>query len=549
MRRLYVLAGFAGLLATAACSHDVLSVQNPNSPDISRVLKKPADVESIIGSSFNTVWTVTVGVNTDGLTQQMMVMSFENASSLANYGMGPRVGIPRNSIDNSPGNAVAAGNSYDFFTVDRGARAASLGLVQLNSPGFTIGSANLNARARAFAFFTMGYANAVLALTYDSAAAVTETNSTVAFPPLLFHTALMDTALAQMDSSINEAGLMGTLTMPNTWIPSYTPGGPEFIRLVRSFKAHFRASIARSPAERAAVDWTKVRDDAVNGITGDVVMQLDPSKGWRYGWYVQHFLFDTWTQQTPMILGMADSAGLYDAYLATPLNSRSAFLIRSADKRLPSGDTRAAQQVYSGTGVVQTPGQGVPVGGSGALPYFRNRTANDPPSLAFLVSQYDWYREQDLYNKLQIGPFPLIQKAVVDLLAAEAYYRLGDLANAAARINITRVGNGQLPALPATMTTTSQVPGGTACVPRVPDPATGFKSTKCGTLFEALKWEKRMETAFMQYGAWYFDSRGWGDLAQGTPVEWPVPYQELQTRAQPIYNGTNQTTAVGTYGY
>jgi hypothetical protein len=99
------------------------------------------------------------------------------------------------------------------------------------------------------------------------------------------------------------------------------------------------------------------------------------------------------------------------------------------------------------------------------------------------------------------------------------------------------------------MTTTSQVPGGTACVPRVPDPATGFKSTKCGTLFEALKWEKRMETAFMQYGAWYFDSRGWGDLAQGTPVEWPVPYQELQTRAQPIYNGTNQTTAVGTYGY
>ena len=51
------------------------------------------------------------------------------------------------------------------------------------------------------------------------------------------------------------------------------------------------------------------------------------------------------------------------------------------------------------------------------------------------------------------------------------------------------------------------------------------------------------------HGGWYFDSRGWGDLAKGTNVEWMVPYQEMQTRAEDIYNGTNVTTAIGTYGY
>src|SRR2546423_7142897 len=145
MRRVYVLAGLAGLLATAACSHDVLTVPNQNSPDIGRVLAKPSDVESIIGSSFNTVWVGSVGGSNDNINNQMAVMSLENGSSLANFGMGPRIGLPRSPIDNSPGNAVASGNSFDFFTEDRGARAASLGLVQLNSPGFTIGSAAQNA--------------------------------------------------------------------------------------------------------------------------------------------------------------------------------------------------------------------------------------------------------------------------------------------------------------------------------------------------------------------------------------------------------------------
>jgi hypothetical protein len=541
---LYVIAGCAGLVAAIGCQ-DTLAVTNNNNPDAARALARPSDVEALIGSSLNTVWRAMNGQN-DNVDNQMRVFSFENSSSLANFGFGTRIGIPRNPIDNSKGNPVLVGNFWDYAQDDKGARSAALGLAAMNKTGFSLGTPAQDIRGRAFAFFVMGMGNANMALVYDSAAIVNEFNGNDInpYPPLLAHDSVMKLALIQLDSAQANASKMTTALLA-TWIPGNALTGPQFIQVIRSYKARFRAEVARTPTERAAVNWTQVRDDALAGITADLVITLDPSKSWDYVWYVQHFLFDAWTQQSPLYAGMADSvrpagdpAGPgYDAWLAAGLNNRFAFLIKSADQRFPPGDTRAAQQAASTVGTLQTP--------SRANLYFRNRTSPDPPGLPYTVSQYDWFRFQQLYQANRIGNFPMLQKTEVDLLAAEAYYRLGDLASAAAKINITRQAKGNLP---PTMVATDQVPGGGACVPRVPDPATNFTSATCGTLFEALKWEKRMELAFMQYGAWYFDSRGWGDLALQTPLEWPVPYQEMDTRSEKLYNSTTKAP-VGTYGY
>ena len=476
MRKLYLFAGCAGLVAAIGC-RDTLSVPNDNNPDAARALARPSDVEALIGSSLNTVWRAMNGQN-DNVDNQMRVFAFENSSSLANFGFGTRIPIPRGSIDNSKGNPVLVGNFWDFAQDAKGARSAALGLAQLDKAGFTLGSPAQDTRGRAFAFFVMGLGNANMALVYDSGAVVNEINGNDnPYPPLLGHDSLMKLALIQLDSAQVYAQAMSTALLA-TWIPGNALTGPQFVQVIRSYKARFRAAVARTPAERAAVDWTKVRDDALAGITADLSIDLDPSKSWDYIWYVQHFLFDAWTQQSPLYAGMADSvrpandpAGPgYDAWLATSLNSRFAFLIKSADQRFPPGDTRAAQQAASTVGTLQTP--------SRSNLYFRNRTSPDPPGLPYTVSQYDWFRFQQLYQNNRIGKFPMLQKAEVDLLAAEAYYRLGDLANAAAKINITRVAKGNLPALPATMTATDQVPGGGACVPRVPDPATNFTSAK-----------------------------------------------------------------------
>ena len=91
------------------------------------------------------------------------------------------------------------------------------------------------------------------------------------------------------------------------------------------------------------------------------------------------------------------------------------------------------------------------------------------------------------------------------------------------------------------------MPNGTnGCVPRIPvGPA--FTSSACGTLWEALKYEKRMETQFTSWSNWWFDGRGWGDLPAQTPPHWPVPYQEMDARSVPFYSVAG-TAPVGTYG-
>jgi hypothetical protein len=71
-------------------------------------------------------------------------------------------------------------------------------------------------------------------------------------------------------------------------------------------------------------------------------------------------------------------------------------------------------------------------------------------------------------------------------------------------------------------------------------------------MLEALKYEKRMELALLPLGGWFFDARGWGDLLENTPLEYPVPVPELDARRLPYYNlggGGKSSAARGTYGF
>jgi hypothetical protein len=114
-----------------------------------------------------------------------------------------------------------------------------------------------------------------------------------------------------------------------------------------------------------------------------------------------------------------------------------------------------------------------------------------------------------------------------------------------------------LPAITA-FDATSPVPGGASCVPKVPV-GPSYNTIACGNMLEAMKWEKRIETAYTHFAPWFLDGRGWGDLAAGTPLFWPVPYQDLQARGalpSAIYStgdgvGTapNSAAVKGTYGW
>ncbi|NOT09935.1 MAG: hypothetical protein HOP28_17220 [Gemmatimonadales bacterium] len=539
------LAGLAWVLTVGACSLDVI---NENNPDTDRVLATPADVQSLLGGQFTRVHSCLYNSSTS-VRPQMNVMSFENFSGNANFGMSNRSGIPRAGIDNTLGNGFEGEHIRTWNICSEAARVAANILRRLNAEGFTIGSAGLDARARAFAHFVKGVAIGYLALTYDSATVIDETLDTQAVPELVGYQDAMNEAIKGLDSAEAVATADGSgFPLLAAWISGNALTAPNFIRVVRSYRARFRANVGRTPAERGAADWTKIIADATNGITANLDMTTGGTTGVNNTWVNQAYVFTNWSQMTPFILGMGDTSGGFDAWLATPLGSRAPFTIVSPDLRLPQGATRAAQNA-------DTP---IPFA-LATRRYFRNRLAGEDatPGGSWGWSAYDHIRFYDWsITRGATGAFPFFVVAELDMLAAEGYLRAGNVAAAVPLINKTRVGTatsgGGLPALLTTMSATDPVPGGANCVPRVPV-APAYTSTACGTVLEALKWEKRLETINTHYGAWFFDHRGWGDLVEGTALNWPVPTAELLTRLKTIYSlggvGGPQAAAKGTYGY
>ena len=112
----------------------------------------------------------------------------------------------------------------------------------------------------------------------------------------------------------------------------------------------------------------------------------------------------------------------------------------------------------------------------------------------------------------------------LQFIAAEANYRLGNRDAAMAHVNMSRA-RGDLP--PFT-DPNGVAPGGDRCVPQMPDGS-------CGDLWEAYKYEKRIELFHYGFGTEYFDDRGWGDLVQWTWEQVPVPGSELELLLMEVY--------------
>jgi len=537
---LVAVIGLAGCLGT-------LDVTNANNPDRDRVLRTPADVEALISQLYQNFNNATIGGSNDGLAPQIRSSGMESYSGNANFQMGPRGAIPRANphVDNGRGNAGEGGNLRDFQRLSVTSRSASDGLRKLATAGFSLGSPAQDARGKAFAQFALGLSLGHLGMIYDSAATVSPTDDPEAIPPLRGYTDVMTTALGWLDSA--EATVNATTavfgSLPNTWIKGNALNADAFLRIIRSYRARVRTAGARTPAELATVDWQKVIADATNGITADLNIAMNFGLGWDVVWVIQHYLFQSWHQAWQFMVGFADTSGGFDGWLSQPVANRTPFLVVTPDRRFPQGTTRAAQQASS------------PAVPSGNL-YFRNRPgAQDIAGISLAFSYYDHYRFQAFFNSQRQGNFPVMTLAEMKLLAAEGYIRTNQVALAGPLIDYSRVAKGNLPSVAGITDLSTPVPGGAGCVPRVPQPPS-FTSTACGNLLEALKWEKRMETAFIGYAAWYFDSRGWGDLPQGTALHWPVPWQEMDARSSEsrFYNmpdlakGTLPGAAVGSYG-
>jgi hypothetical protein len=552
-RSTVLLGGVMVLSALAACD-DPLNVVNENNPDVARALATPAGIEGLIAASFRDVHNGTHGAS-DALWPQAMSMAFEGYASVANFGMSLRGGLPRIPIDNNRGNATAVGNLRDFSQMQRQSRNISNGIRALDglvASGGTLsgtpaagGNAN-DRRARAFAFLTLGISLGNVSLMYDSAAIVTPAVASSDVPSLSSAANVNAAALRMLDTAIAVATAAPAFTIPGdqpTWLRGFALTNAELIRVARSYKARFRAGVARTPAQRSAVNWQAVIDDATAGITRDLTVDISNANGWLLSWVNQASVFQGWHQAPLFVLGMADTSGAYSTWLNTPLQQRQLFPVVTVDRRFPRGETRVAQAAVTGANPQQAPSSPT------QTQYFIARPVSfDTPGEAWGNSPYDNFRFLYFRQGTLNGIWLTMTKAEIDLLAAEGFLRTNRVADAARLIDITRTRNG-LPALTGVITSADQpVPGGAVgCIPKVPA-APNFTSAACGNILEALKYEKRLETAFTGYAQWFVDSRGWGDLPTNTPLEWPVPFNEMDSRFQPFYN-SNTVAARGTYGF
>jgi hypothetical protein len=499
MKKLLILPALA--LIIVACQD--LDVTNPNEPDRDRATRQPAATETFVASAFRPWWRR--AGHDDYPSWAFSTMANEITSGFADFGQLELSALPRASWNNSPVNArnqVSEGPWYDLYAA---ISAATDGAAAIED-GLVITNAANTQRTLAFAKFIQGISHGYLGLYFDSAFVVDESLQldTISEPTLRPYPEVIDEAILMLDSAIAIAQRT-TFTFPADNFMFVSMTSAQFVRLANSFAARLMVYSARTPAERAAVDWPAVIARIDAGITTDFAPNAQPD-----------ILFDDWkrlvarVRQTARpsdfgrpsydLLGPADSTQGYVNWLNTPVADRRAFQMRTRDRRI----------------------QGATVGSAGT---YVGYNLND----IFTASRGTWrfshyfFRRYGLGETWTNGPQPAMLVSEMNLLKAEGLMRTGQAAAAVPLINISRQANGQLPAV-----TVDGPPDEAGCVPRK---ANGT----CGSLWDALRYEKGIEGLGVNGVVRFLDMRGWQGLPENTILQLPVPGSELAVLQRDLY--------------
>jgi hypothetical protein len=505
------LLGAGALLLMGACAD--LEVNNLNEPDRTRALATAGDLEALGAGAYRTNFFA--AHSSSGPALALALSADEYTSSAANFAGLDFYQEPRQPVNNTTtyNNASILRHTWASAYSAISSSSDVLKALQDQKVAAQLG-AQRTARLKTIATFNQGLGLGWLGLTYDRAFIVDETTDLAAPVPLSPYTEVVEKAIKKLYDAAELAEATSWSTEPG-WFANVTLSNTQIKQLAFSYAARFRAQVARTPEERNAVNWAQVIQDANKGITADYNPVMDDEVWWDYiKVYPSFGPFGWWDMR---YAGMADSTGGYQAWMATPMQQRQPFQMASPDKRFPSST--------ASTGA----------GSKGKYVGYQVSTRSQPGRGTFQWSNYRDFRFQTYFTTFE-GAVPDITVREMRLLRAEGLYRQGNLKAAADSINVTRVGNGGLDSV-----TVNGVPNTPRCVPRLPN-------GQCGTLFDALKWEKRVEIWMHYLGDWFFDSRAWGDLQTGAPLHLPVPASDLLLAGEELYTfgGVGGRCASGT---
>ena len=520
LRRVSWALGALLMIGAAGCLD--LGVTNPNNPDRQRATATPTDVQSIITSAFSKFFE---DVNQNIRTVQVSAVADEFSSNFLDYGQYDTSREPREAYINqtSYSYASAAANPWiELYAVNSsandGLQAIERGVViEVPACGSSTPT-DQTERARAFAKFIQGLAHGWVALSYDQGFVVDEFRDLENDPPELQpYEAVMDSAIVFLRQTIEIAeDNTFSLCEEDNFIPGVTLSNVELAELAHTMIARFMAYLPRTPEDRAAVNWTEVLAELDAGLDRSVNPVGSPDileSGYKQLIARQRSTTPSdHTRVDYMIVGPADTLGRWQTWVnsATTSTDRTAFQLATPDRRINAGSPTA---------------QGTYVGYNGIL------LGNAARGL-YLRSHYAYYRagRGETYRN---GPLLWLTTTELDLLRAEALIRLNRPNEALPLINATRVANGQLPPV-----TTAGPPDANSCVPQK-------LNGTCGSLWDALRYEKRIEMLGVDPWIQWYDQRGWGAMPQGGMLHFPVPARELQILELPGYTtgGSNPGSA------
>lgn len=502
MNRRTLWIGATLLLGAMACQD--LAVTNPNEPDRDRATQQPVSAESFVSTSFRNWWPV--AGHDDYPSWGFSTMANEVTSGFADFGQLELSAEPRSGWNNSPVNARNQVSEAPWYGLYRTISSVNDALIAIDS-GLVVVDAQRTSRTRAIGKFMQGVSHQYLAFYFDSAVVADEKLAldTITTPKFVAYPDVSKAAIAQLDSAIVIANRGPDFSLPvDSWLFQAMTRA-QFVRLANSFAAKALAQTPRTRAERAAVDWAEVIRRVDAGIQTDFQPVAQPDILWddwkRLVARVRTGPPSDFGRPSYWVLGPADSTQGFVSYAATPVANRVAFQMRTKDRRIQDAAGPAVAGKY--------------VGYSNANIFAVSRGT-------YRFSHY-FFKRYGTGTTWQTGAQPAVTVTEMNLLKAEALIRLNRAAEAVPLINLSRVAQGQLP-----LVTVDGPPDEPGCVPRK-------LSGACGSLWDALRYEKRIEGLGVDGVTAFLDARGWQTLPENTVIQLPIPGRELGVLQRPLY--------------
>jgi hypothetical protein len=465
------------LISFVFVSCEDLVVKNLNDPDFAMATSNANDLKGIAGGLVNQWFQRTHEYYGPGLG--LWVMADAGTCSFGNAGMRALSNEPRLVFDNTPAYQDVIINEGLYSTMHAVISQSNdilKNTVKSDVKIIAEGGTDETPLVNAVAYFAQGISLGYLGLLYDRAYIITEdvnlTEDEIVLKP---YSEVIDAAVASLEKCIIYCE-SNTFILPSSWIPSVTPyDNVSLGQLAHSMIARILANSPRNKAENSSVNWQKVYDHTLKGITFDFAPITDDVT-W-YDYYHAYADYAGW--------GMTDMR-----------------VVHMMDPNMPAKWPGA-----NGFDVIPDP----------AVDPFDHRLLTDfeyMSSCSFKPERgyyhFSCYRHKRIDKYLETWTEPCTDMYVAenDLLKAEAALMLNRLEESASIINSgTRISRGEMP----TITANAQ------------------------EISDAIFHERNIELFLSGLGIEFFTMRKADLLQEGSFLHFPIPGSQLQVLKMDYY--------------